>query len=85
MEFKAKIHVRLKPTVNDPQGLAIMASLKNLGFQSAVSVRMGKFLEIGLESDTLESATAQIEEMGKLLFANPVIEEFDYHIEEANV
>ena len=85
MEFNAKIQVRLKPTVNDPQGLAIMASLKNLGFQSAVSVRMGKFLEIGLESDTLDSASAQIEEMGKLLFANPVIEEFDYEIEEVNL
>ena len=84
MEFKAKIQVRLKPAINDPQGLAIMASLKNLGFQNAVSARMGKFLEIGLESDTLESASAQIEEMGKMLFANPVIEEFDYQIEEAN-
>ena len=47
--FLAKIYIRLKPTVNDPQGLTIQGGLKQLGFDSVSSVRAGKFMEISLE------------------------------------
>ena len=46
MRYSAQVHVTLKPTVNDPQGLTILASLRDLSFDTAQSVRVGKYLEV---------------------------------------
>ena len=44
----AKIDVMLKPTVNDPPGLAIRDALRQLGFGGVSSTRAGKHFEIRL-------------------------------------
>ena len=44
----ARVYVTLKPTVNDPQGLAIRGGLHHLGLESVESVRAGKYLELRL-------------------------------------
>jgi len=41
--YLAKVYVTLKPTVNDPQGLTVLATLRNLGFAAATDVRVGKY------------------------------------------
>ena len=46
MQFKAEIHVTLKRTVNDPQGLTIMDGLTQLGFVGVSGVRAGKYIEV---------------------------------------
>ena len=80
--FLARIYVSLKPTVNDPQGQTVLGSLKTLGFQSAESVRMGKYLEVRLHESRREAASAAVEEMCRRLLANPVIEEYRFDLEE---
>ena len=42
----ARIHVTLKPGVNDPQGLAIAGGLRRLGFSGVEGVRAGRYLEV---------------------------------------
>ncbi|GIS93460.1 MAG: hypothetical protein CM1200mP22_06970 [Dehalococcoidia bacterium] len=42
--YQARIHITLKPTVNDPQGVTVLSSLHRLGFISADDVRIGKYL-----------------------------------------
>ncbi len=79
--YLARIFVTLKPTVNDPQGLTVLGGLRNLGFQSVESVRMGKFLEVHVDAATAEEAFAQVEEMCRKLLANPVIEQFRFDLE----
>jgi phosphoribosylformylglycinamidine synthase len=78
--FLAKIYVTLKPTVNDPQGQTVLAALKTLGFESAKSVRMGKYLEVQVEEPDRHRAEAQVQAMCDKLLANPVIEEFRYEL-----
>ena len=51
MKLKAQIHITLKPSVSDPQGLTVAGGLKQLGFSSVDSVRVGKFIEIEVEAD----------------------------------
>lgn len=75
--YKAEIHVTLKRTVNDPQGLTIMGGLKQLGFDGVEAVRAGKYLEVWLEAPDEESAGAQIDAMCDKLLANPVIEDYE--------
>ena len=83
MQFKADIHVTLKRTVNDPQGLAIRGGLHSLGYESVESVRAGKFIEVWLEADSSAEAERLANEMSDQLLANPIIEDFRVAIEEA--
>ena len=80
MEFLAKVHVTLKEGVNDPQGKTIMGGLKSLGFGTVSDVRMGRYLEVILEDDDIESAKRQVEEMCDRLLSNPVIEQSQFEI-----
>ena len=80
--FLARIYVTLKPTVNDPQGETVLAGLKTLGFKSARSVRMSKYLEVRIDELDRQKAEAQVREMCDKLLANPVIEEFRYELSE---
>lgn len=80
-EYLARVEVRLKPTVNDPQGNTVAQALGSLGFDKVDSVRVGKLIEVNLSADSEQAARDQATEMGKQLLANPVIEQFDVYIE----
>lgn len=80
-EFLARVEVRLKPTVNDPQGNTVAQALGSLGFDEVESVRVGKLIEVKLTADSGAAARDQAAEMGKQLLANPVIEQFNVQIE----
>ena len=80
--YLAKIYVSLKSTVNDPQGLTIKGALQTLGFNSVMSVRAGKYLELNLEETDLEKAKQEVNEMCRKLLANPVIETYRFELEE---
>ena len=80
--FLARVYVTLKPVVNDPQGLAILGGLHNLGYASVSSVRAGKYLEVRLDGRDRAAAESQVEEMTRRLLANPIIEDFRFELEE---
>ena len=80
--FLARIYVNLKETVNDPQGLTVLGSLRHLGFPTVSDVRVGKYLQVRIDEPDIASAHAKITEMCQQLLANPVIEEFNFVLEE---
>ncbi|MBI2723673.1 MAG: phosphoribosylformylglycinamidine synthase subunit PurS [Chloroflexi bacterium] len=80
--FLARVYVTLKPTVNDPPGLTIRRGLHALGFESVLSVRSGKYMEIRVDAPTRTDAEAQITQMCQRLLANPVIEDFRFEVDE---
>ncbi len=82
MRYMARVYVTLKPTVNDPQGITVLGALKNLGFASPESVRVGKYLEVGLEADSVVDAREQVDGMCKTLLANTVIEQYRFDLQE---
>jgi len=82
--YLAEIEVMLKPLVNDPQGLAVLDGLKNLGFDGAERVRVGKRIEITLDAATPAEAETAVTEMCQQLLANPVIEEFRFDLAEVS-
>ena len=57
-----------------------MILLKSLGFGTVSDVRMGRYLEVILEDDDIESAKRQVEEMCDRLLSNPVIEQSQFEI-----
>ena len=80
--FLAEVFVTLKSTVNDPPGITVMGAVQNLGFNSVVGVRIGKFLEIRLAETNRNKAEKLLEDMCQKLLANPVIEEYRYELKE---
>ena len=80
--FLAKVHVTLKPTVNDPQGITVKATLQSLGF-NLEKVRVGKFIEIFLEANSTEQAHEYTTQMCEKLLANAIIEQFTVQVEES--
>jgi phosphoribosylformylglycinamidine synthase PurS subunit len=77
--MKARVHVRMKPGVLDPQGKAIGNALATLGFRGIAEVRQGKLIELDLAEPDPVRARDEVEAMCRALLANPVIE--DYAIE----
>ena len=79
--MKAKVHVKLKEGVLDPQGAAIGRALGQLGFEGVGDVRQGKLIELDLAATSQDAARAEVEAMCEKLLANPVIETYSVTIE----
>ncbi len=80
--FLARVYVTLKPSVNDPQGLAIAGGLRSMGYASVVSVRAGKYLEVKVNEADRAIAEEKVREMCRRLLANVVIEDFRFDLED---
>ena len=80
----AKIDVMLKPTVNDPPGLAIRDALRQLGFAGVDSTRAGKHFEVSLDAADQTSAEQAVHSMCETLLANPVVEQFEFTVAETS-
>ena len=81
MVFLARVYVTLKPVVNDPQGLTVKQGLAALGFREVTDVRVGKYIEVNLETSSEHEARERVEAMCRQLLANHVIEDFRFDIE----
>lgn len=78
--MRARIAVRLRPDVLDPQGKAIGQALETLGFSGVNNVRQGKLIEFDLDAASASSAEEQVRGMCEKLLANPVIEDYEIEI-----
>jgi len=76
-----KIYVTLKKGLLDAQGKATQNALESLGFKEVEEVRMGKYINIKMKGQNQQAVIQRVEEMGKRLLANPVIEDFNYEVE----
>lgn len=79
--LRAKVHVRLKPGVLDPQGQTVKQALAGLGYRGIQDVRMGKLIEIEFNGKDRSQLEKEIREMSQKVLINPLIEEFYYEIE----
>lgn len=80
--FEATIYVTFKSGVLDPQGETVKHALHSLGYPQVEEVRMGKYLQVKLESQDKQQALAHLEQMCQRLLANPVIEDYRFEIKE---
>ena len=80
--MKALVLVRPKAGILDPQGQAVENSLRHLGF--AVSeARVGRLVELEVETADAGEARAEIERMCEQLLTNPLIESYEIELDHA--
>ena len=74
-----------KPEILDPQGKAVQGALPRLGFEGVLEVRQGKRFEIQIDGDLTDQRLAEVRRMAETLLSNPVIEDYEVHVEEHSV
>ncbi|MGG3280853.1 phosphoribosylformylglycinamidine synthase subunit PurS [Paenibacillus solani] len=79
--LKAKVYVTIKQSVLDPQGVAVQGALHSIGFKEVESLRIGKYMELELDTDNREEAQQRVKEMCEKLLANTVVENYRYELE----
>ncbi len=72
---KAKVLIRPKQGILDPQGKAVERALPALGFEGVSNVRVGRLVE--LETDD----PASLDALCQKLLANPLIEDFEVELD----
>jgi phosphoribosylformylglycinamidine synthase len=76
---KATVLIRPKEGILDPQGEAVGEALRTLGYE-VTSARVGRLVDVDLETDDPAEAEAALAAMSRDLLANPMIESFSIEI-----
>ena len=67
---RARVLIRPKEGILDPQGQAVERALPALGFEGVANVRIGRLVELEVED------ASRVPEMCERLLANPLIESY---------
>ena len=81
-QFEVKVFIRLRPSVLDPAGEAIKSASSKLGVPGIKSLRIGKMIEVTIEGKQENEIKEKIELLSDRLFANTVIEDYEYSIKK---
>ena len=76
--MRARVLVRPKAGILDPQGQAVERALPALGFDGVRNVHVGRLIELDVDDPT------DLEAMCEKLLANPLIEEYEIQTEPAS-
>ncbi len=69
--MRARVLIRPKAGILDPQGVAVERALPALGFSGVSNVHVGRLVELDVEDPS------QLEAMCEKLLANPLIEDYE--------
>ncbi len=78
--MKVRVVVTPKAAVLDPQGAAVRDAMQHLGMPEVRNVRIGKYLEIELDTNGSEIET-RLHQLCRDLLSNPVIEDYKLQME----
>jgi phosphoribosylformylglycinamidine synthase subunit PurS len=73
---KARVLIRPKEGILEPQGKAVERALPALGFDDVSHVRVGRLVELEAENDD------RLAELCEKLLANPLIEDYEIQVDD---
>jgi phosphoribosylformylglycinamidine synthase subunit PurS len=68
---RARVLIRPKAGILDPQGVAVQRALPALGFDGVENVHIGRLVELDVED------ADQLQPMCEKLLANPLVEDYE--------
>jgi len=77
---KARVSIRLKPAILDPQGKTVQQALQQLGYGDVSSVRIGKLVELDIVGSDPAVVRTKVEEFSRKLLTNPLMETFEIEL-----
>ena len=81
--YPVRMAVTLKPEVLDPAGQATLAVIKERGFGMVDELRIGKLVDFSVQARDPAEALEVARRLGREFLANPVLEQFDVWMDEA--
>jgi phosphoribosylformylglycinamidine synthase subunit PurS len=75
---RARVLIRPKAGILDPQGEAVQQALPALGFTGVANVHIGRLVELDVEDP------GQLEPMCEKLLANPLVEDYEIQLLSAD-
>ena len=82
MKFKGLVFIRLRSQVDDSPGNAVRDASRRLSKLNIKKLRLGKVIDVWLEAESEEAARKELDLLSDRLYANPVIEDWEYDLEE---
>ncbi len=80
--FKAKVLIKRRKTILDPQGKAVEIGAKHLGLSNIKNTRIDKYIEFNVDTIDRKAAEDEVNDYCKKLLANPIMEDFEFTLEE---
>jgi phosphoribosylformylglycinamidine synthase len=81
--FAARVDVRLRPGIADPQGSTIERALPTLGFDGVADVQVGKVIRFAVTAADEAAARSEVEDLCQRFLTNPVLEDAEITLEPA--
>jgi len=72
--MRARVLIRPKAGILDPQGAAVERALPALGFAGVTNVHVGRLIELDVDDPS------QLDSMCERLLANPLVEDYEIHL-----
>ena len=83
MRFKATVYVKLRGSVSDAAGNAVMNNTKRVAPQLEPHLlRIGKAIDFWFDAETEEIARKEMDLFADRMLSNTVIEDWSYELEE---
>ena len=79
--FHSKVFVTLKKSILDPQGKAVEQGIHSLGFDAVGDVRIGKYIEMDIDTNSHQAAERMTKEISDKLLANLIMESYSFTVE----
>jgi len=79
--MKAKIYIKYKDGILDPQGKVTGNALNSIGISGFESLTIGKYIEMNFKDMNEDEATTLVEQSCKELLVNPNTQTYTFKIE----
>lgn len=82
--FKAKVLIKRRPSILDPQGKAVEKGAQHLGIKNISNTRIDKYIEFLVAASEQKAAEEEVNLYCSKLLANPIMEDYEFKLEKVN-
>jgi phosphoribosylformylglycinamidine synthase subunit PurS len=80
--YKAKVLIRRRASILDPQGKAVEKGAQLLGLNNISNTRIDKYIEFTVDTKDEIAAKEEVTTYCTKLLANPIMEDFEINLEK---
>jgi phosphoribosylformylglycinamidine synthase len=80
--YHSQVTIILRKSILDPQGKAVEHGIHSLGYTGVSNVRIGKCVEMDIDTSSRDEAEKISREISDKLLANPIMEDFSILLEK---
>ena len=80
--YRAKVLIKRRPSILDPQGKAVEIGAQHLGLTNIKNTRIGKYIEFDVDTKDKKEAEKEVSNYCDKLLANPIMEDYEFTLNE---